>query len=82
MQRAASHGTDAHAPSAEAKGGAEAFPVDGTPTQRLDPQVAVDQHEPIGVADDHHGHCCPSSAAEPRSAGTPSAVAADLSTND
>ena len=26
------------------------------PSQRLDPQVAVDQHQPIGLADHHHRH--------------------------
>jgi hypothetical protein len=29
------------------------------PTQRLDSQIAVDQHEPIGVADHHHRHLLP-----------------------
>jgi hypothetical protein len=29
------------------------------PVQRLDPQVAVDQHQPIGVADHHHRHLLP-----------------------
>jgi len=29
------------------------------PMQRFDPQVAVDQHEPIGVVDHHHRHLLP-----------------------
>jgi hypothetical protein len=29
------------------------------PAQRLDPQVAVDQHQPIGVADHDHRHLLP-----------------------
>ncbi len=29
------------------------------PTQRLDAQVSVDQHEPIGVADHYHRHLLP-----------------------
>jgi len=29
------------------------------PAQRLDPQVAVDQHESLGVTDHHHRHLLP-----------------------